>query len=165
MTETQDIGLMHGNDWQGQDVSGWIASEKFDGHRVRWTGEKLVSRSGADLKAPGYFTIHLPSFEVDCELWAGRGKNHNDVKKLLARGAWHELQVVAFDVPGMNEESARLELGGIRGAAAFTVVSSTEHAKNMMHSIVAQGGEGIMLRKPGSDYLPFRCDVLLKLKP
>lgn len=156
---------MHGNDWTGQDVSGWIVSEKLNGHRVRWTGKKLLSRSGIEINAPKWFTANLPDFALDCELWAGRGKDHNDVKKLMAKGDFTALQLVAFDVPGMNESKARLVLNSLVCAVRFSVIDSIDAAKQLMLRIVSEGGEGIMLRKPGSEYLPCRNDNLLKMKP
>ena len=30
--------LMHGKDWEGEDVSGWFLSEKLDGFRCLWMG-------------------------------------------------------------------------------------------------------------------------------
>jgi len=30
--------MMNGTDWTGQDVTGWIVQEKFDGFRAFWTG-------------------------------------------------------------------------------------------------------------------------------
>lgn len=158
------IELMHGNDWQGQDVSGWIASEKFDGHRVRWTGNQLLTRSGELLNCPASFTSHLPDFALDCELWAGRGNKHNDVRRFICADQWENLALVPFDVPGMNESDARIALKHVRGSAQFSIVDSIKSAKDLMRAIVALGGEGIMLRKPGSPYLNFRNDNLLKLK-
>ena len=56
------------------DVSGWWVSEKYDGVRAIWNGERLLSRNGKDLGAPEWFTAGLPkNIRLDGELWMGRG--------------------------------------------------------------------------------------------
>jgi len=47
--------------YERQDVTGWIMSEKLDGVRAIWTGEKLISRNGNEFAAPGWFTAGLPA--------------------------------------------------------------------------------------------------------
>ena len=57
-------------EWEGQDVSGWLMSEKMDGVRAYWDGKKLISRGGVELAAPAWFTEGFPPFAVDGELWS-----------------------------------------------------------------------------------------------
>lgn len=161
--------MMHGNDWQGQDVSGWWCSEKFNGWRAYWTGERLVSRTGRDYDAPVWFTSGLPSYPLDGELWLGRGCNHNDVNRAIAAEEWHRLKLVAFDIPGMIAESAiralqGLNLGSYAIPASFNTVQNATVARAAALAVIHDGGEGVMLRKPGSQYRNTRCDDLLKLK-
>ena len=40
--------LMLLQDWEGQEVSGWLMSEKMDGVRAYWDGKKLISRNGIE---------------------------------------------------------------------------------------------------------------------
>jgi ATP-dependent DNA ligase len=77
---------------------------------------------------------------------------------------------VLFDCPGMVAESAintlrKLALPPHVVVADFSRIQSTAAARAMMQRIVAAGGEGIMLRKPGSLYRNTRTSELLKLKP
>ena len=45
-------------------------SEKFDGIRVFWTGNKLVTRQGREIKTPAFISERLPTeFALDGELW------------------------------------------------------------------------------------------------
>ena len=44
-------------------------SEKYDGIRALWTGSGLYSRKGNKIKCPEFFTLHLPPFALDGELW------------------------------------------------------------------------------------------------
>jgi DNA ligase-1 len=161
-----ELELMHGKDWSGENVAGWFASEKFDGHRIRWTGAELFTRAGNKVDAPAWFVSHLPAMPLDCELWAGRGKTHNDVKRLRNAEAWDSLKLVAFDVPETSVEQAIEILAAIPNSATFRRVESTEAAKRMMRDVVASGGEGVMARRPGSKYQSLvRSDDLLKIKP
>lgn len=162
------IELMHGNDWHGQDVSGWVASEKLNGWRAYWTGAKLLTRSGNALAAPSWFTATLPATPLDCELHLGRGCDHNDTHRAIAANEWQRLILTAFDVPEISlpVEAAiqRLALLPQTATLGFSIVRDIVHARQVMREIVRGGGEGIMLRKPGSPYLNFRNDNLLKLK-
>ena len=60
--------------YNGQGVSGYLVSEKYDGVRAIWDGSKLLSRQGNPIHAPNWFTEPLPKGVVlDGELWAGYG--------------------------------------------------------------------------------------------
>jgi DNA ligase 1 len=162
--------LLHGNNWNGQDVAGWYGSEKFNGWRAYWDGERLVSRQGRDYSAPAWFLAGLPAFPLDGELWIGRGFDHNHVHKATAAGEWHRLKLVVFDVPGLVAEQAMAMLATLKPARCLKVVefhrvAGIGEARAAMVHIVANGGEGVMLRKPGSLYRNTRTEDLLKLKP
>src|ERR1700744_3644593 len=49
----------------------WV-SEKLDGVRGYWDGEKLLTRGGQRINAPPWFTANWPKTALDGELWAGR---------------------------------------------------------------------------------------------
>jgi len=107
---------------------------------------------------------------LDCELWLGIGKTDADVHKAVAKGQWGDLWIVAFDVPGTIAETGIEILRSLTPAgrlivASFWRVESADDAKSYMRQIVAKGGEGVMLRRPGSLYRNTRCDDLLKIKP
>ena len=51
----------------------WV-SEKFDGVRGYWDGERLLTRGGELIQAPQWFTAGWPKLPLDGELWAGRGR-------------------------------------------------------------------------------------------
>jgi len=162
--------LMHGNDWQGQDVSGWWCSEKFAGGRAYWDGERLLNQTGRDYAAPGWFTTDLPWHHMDCQLWLGRGMTTEDVHKAIAAGRWDDLFIVVLDVPGMVVEKAieTIRAAKWKGnviAAEFFRVESAAGARDALRRIVGCGGEGIMLRRPQSLYRNTRTSDLLKLVP
>lgn len=50
------------------DVTGWWMSEKLDGVRAYWDGERFLSRLANHFHAPDWFIEHLPSHPLDGEL-------------------------------------------------------------------------------------------------
>src|SRR3954469_1471170 len=75
-TENQTPALLLANVWNpSMDPTGWWMSEKYDGLRGFWDGEKLWSRKGNAIVAPDLFLAELPKgVALDGELWIGRGK-------------------------------------------------------------------------------------------
>tara|TARA_B100001964_G_C14150696_1_gene561900 strand:- start:1026 stop:1271 length:246 start_codon:yes stop_codon:yes gene_type:complete len=55
-----------------RNINGWWMSEKLDGVRGYWTGNKLISRQGNSFHAPEWFTRNFPSIPLDGELWTER---------------------------------------------------------------------------------------------
>lgn len=167
------LPLMHGCDWTGEDVSGWWLSEKLDGWRVLWTGSEFMTRHSITLDAPNWFKAGMPDTPLDGELWAGPGTNHDDVNVAVRSGDWTRLTFRPFDIPSMGVKCeaamailASLSLPKHVKPVEYQRVESTTQAKKLMRQIVRAGGEGVMLRKPGSGYSPnYRTAKLLKLKP
>ena len=55
------------------DPTGYVMSEKLDGMRAYWCGEKLWTRSGLPIVTPQWFIEGFPSdVELDGELFLGR---------------------------------------------------------------------------------------------
>ena len=164
--------LMHGTDWSRQDVSGWWVSEKFDGWRALWTGSEFLTRQGKALNAPEWFKAGMPKQPLDGELYAGSETNHNDVTSAVRSGDWARLTFRPFDVPspGVTVEAAMAILASLSlpshvQPVQFSRVESTEDAIAEMFAVCVTGGEGVMLRRPGSEYCAERTQDLLKLKP
>jgi DNA ligase-1 len=164
---------MHGRELtRAGNLNGWIASEKLDGWRAVWTGSELQTRQGNHYEAPPWFLAGLPQdTPMDCELVCLGQSTHDSVKSALAAGDWHRLRLAVFDVPevGLPVEAAHSRLTALRlpdhaAVVQFSRVESYGTAIAMMNRIVAQGGEGIMLRKPRSVYTAGRVNHLLKLK-
>ena len=51
------------------DPTGWIMTEKFDGMRLFWTGNKFITRQGNDFKVPEFILSQMPQVPLDGELW------------------------------------------------------------------------------------------------
>lgn len=167
--------LMHGMNWTGQDVAGWWLSEKLDGFRCLWTGEKFLSREGMEFPVPDWFCIGMPKMAIDGELWAGRGGLHHLQSNCLKSGGdWSPVRFCPFDVP---EQSMKIENAIARlnvplpphvQPVSYHRVISTQEAIETMRNLTEAGAEGVMLRKPGSGYNAMhrcRSEKLLKLKP
>lgn len=172
MNESQ---MTLGADWTGQDPTGWWMSEKLDGCRAYWDGERLWTRGGNVIQAPAWFTAGLPSgMHLDGELWAGRGE-FTRARIAAQTGRFDAtMALVVFDCPSAPwtwPERMRVATDALRSAAhasiiEFTVCSSRSDLDRYLTRIISDGGEGVMLRTPGiMGYERGRTANLLKVKP
>ena len=157
-------------DYQGQDIKGWLMSEKLDGWRLMWTGEEYILRGGGILRVPDAWKIGMPGFALDGELFAGRGE-FNRIQRMIAGGC-DGLQFAVFDAP---------EHGGVfRDRLEFVLslplpdhcrrvpharCKGTEHMIEFADNIVSQGGEGVVVRNPRAIYQPGRTTDVLRWVP
>lgn len=161
------------------DPAGWLVSEKYDGVRALWDGQRLRFRSGTTIAAPAWFLARLPTPPLDGELWLGRGRF--DALSGLVRRAepndagWRELHYMLFELPGAPGHFAdrAAELARISTATRWpqlqavpqTTVESRRALDDRLEAVVRAGGEGLMLHRADAPYLTGRSRVLLKLKP
>jgi len=173
------------------DVSGWYASEKLDGVRAYWdaANRQLLTRNGKTIHAPEWWLAALPACDLDGELTMGRGRFQDTVSTVRCNEPderWDEVQYQVFDAP--NHDGAfrdrlaflwrghrssypnipsRNEPAYVWDVVPHYVVSSVDtdlHLRTLLEEIEFAGGEGIMLRDPGSRYERKRSNTLLKLK-
>ncbi|KAH7102511.1 DNA ligase/mRNA capping enzyme [Auriculariales sp. MPI-PUGE-AT-0066] len=159
---------------KGPDPTGWLVSEKLD-------GQIFLSRLGNQFFAPDWFLEALPKdVELDGELFGGRGKFNNTVSVVKTKNSphWKTVQYHVFDVPSHGkkpfEERFKLLEGlfGKNGSHAsdhvvivpHTELESREQMDKMLEEVQKKGGEGLMLRKPKSEYVGTRSSTLLKVK-
>jgi DNA ligase-1 len=159
------------------DLSDWWMSEKLDGVRAYWDGKQFLSRQGNLYHAPAWFIEGLPAVPLDGELWIDRKKFQRTVsivRRQDKNDLWNEVKFLVFDAPaatGAFEE--RLDF--LKDALAqegtqFAQLHAHERCKNLdalraeLSRIEALGGEGLMLRQPGSKYIAGRSSTLLKVK-
>lgn len=156
-----------------------LVSEKYDGVRAVWDGRVLRHRSGREVSAPRSFLAELPDEPVDGELWLGRGRF--EALSAIVRTAspreadWVRLRYLVFEMPAgagsFAERAERLrELVARLGttqliAAPQTRVTDRSELQNRLASVVAAGGEGLMLHLASAPVASGRSDVLMKLKP
>lgn len=169
--------LLLAHSWEPhEDPSGWWMSEKLDGVRAYWDGQRFVSRLGNPYLAPAWFTEALPPIPLDGELWVGRGRFQETVSIVRrAKGGqrWKEVRYLVFDSPAdpapFEERYAGL---GKLFPADFPYANRVDHEACRDHEHLSQelarieglGGEGLMLRQPGSRYETGRSTTLLKVK-
>lgn len=162
---------------KGLVLSDWLMSEKLDGVRAYWDGKRLLSKTGKPFKPPGSFLENFPDFAVEGELWGGRGTFEKTVGIVMQKDAhigWHDLKFALFDVPnapgGFEERLALASRWFAAHPSAFVFivrhqpVISDNFLNEELELIEAAGGEGIILRKSGSPYVPGRSKDVLKLK-
>nr|VFK26655.1 MAG: DNA ligase-1 [Candidatus Kentron sp. MB]VFK74586.1 MAG: DNA ligase-1 [Candidatus Kentron sp. MB] len=161
----------------GMDVSGWYMSEKLDGIRAYWDGEKLLSRQGNPFAAPGWFTEKLPPFELDGELWIARG-HFEETLSITSRDrphpGWRRITYNIFEIPhAPGALDARIErfrrylqqhpIAHV-SIVPQAVCRDTEHLMARLRSVNAEGAEGLVLRNPASSYQTGRDPNALKVK-
>jgi DNA ligase 1 len=167
----------------GVPLTDYLVSEKYDGVRGYWDGQRLLTRGGNVIAAPAWFTAGWPATPMEGELSAGRGQFELAVstvrQSVPVDTAWRALRFMAFDLP-----AAMPTQGGVfeaRLAALQTTVAqlnqpwvqavaqirgTTEAAlQRQLRSTVAAGGEGLMLHRASARYVAQRSDDLRKLKP
>jgi DNA ligase-1 len=161
--------------WDGEmDPTGWLVSTKLDGWRAPWDGSKFISRGGSVITSPGWFTKGLPGEPLDGEIWAGNGGFERVTS--TAGGSreldWNAVVYAVFDAPefpgGFEVRIAhakRILKNAAHGIVIpFWVCKSKAQLLKKLDEVIAAGGEGLMLRKPGSVYERKRSDTLLKVK-
>ncbi len=160
------------------DVQRYWVSEKLDGVRAYWDGQRLLTRSGHVIAAPPWFTKGWPGVPMDGELWGGRGtfdRTSGIVRSQQRRDEdWRSLRYCVFDLPAepgifdrrldvLNGLIGRTNSDWLIAVRQTRVADATELAARL-REIEAQGGEGLMLHRGDSMYVAARSDDLLKLK-
>jgi len=164
------------------DPTGWFISEKLDGVRAYWNGTNFYSRNGLLFDAPEWFKAGLPKdTHLDGELWCGREQFERCVgiikyHKGSTADEWKHLLFLCFDAPIVagsdslpyeaRHEALKAAVTRSKYAAAVGIRKCTGQADldDKLKAVLAHGGEGLMLRRPGSLYERCRSKSLLKVK-
>jgi DNA ligase-1 len=160
-----------------QDLTGWHLSEKLDGVRAYWDGTRFLSRQGNPLYSPPWFTAGLPKIPLDGELWLGRRQFQRTVSIVRRQNggeAWREILFAIFDAPAVDgpfEERMRVVQQAVLPERAShasivdqAICAGLDHLRQRLAQVESLGGEGLMLRQPGSRYESGRSSTLLKVK-
>lgn len=164
--------------WENDtDLTGWWMSEKLDGVRAYWDGTRFLSRQGNPFYAPKWFTEKLPDYPLDGELFGGRKKFQRTVSVVRRQDMsddWKELAFVIFDAPGLDapfeDRLAHIQefVEDVSPPYAewleHEVCRGVTHLREELARVEGLGGEGLMLRQPGSRYEAGRSYTLLKVK-
>ncbi len=159
------------------DLSGWWMSEKLDGVRAYWDGRQFLSRQGNVFHAPDWFVAGLPPTPLDGELWMDRKKFQRTVSIVRRQDKtdlWKEIRYLVFDAPaapgGFEDRLNFVKETLAMPALVFARPHAHERCKDVtclraeLARIESLGGEGLMLRQPGSAYAAGRSTTLLKVK-
>lgn len=160
-----------------QDLKDWWVSEKLDGVRAYWNGKHFLSRQGNEFMAPDWFIKELPKTPLDGELWLDRKafqKTISIVRRQDRSEHWKKVKFVVFDAPAQKStfEDRIGYLQDLFSTANYEYASLLDHQtcnglshlKQELARVEALGGEGLMLREPGSQYAVGRSSTLLKVK-
>ncbi|MCB9648641.1 MAG: DNA ligase [Deltaproteobacteria bacterium] len=170
--------LLLAHRWEPEvDLTGWWMSEKLDGVRAYWDGQRFLSRTGNEYLAPEWFTDGLGAEPLDGELWIGRAafqETVSVVRRYDKSEHWRRVKYVVFDLPASSAPfEARIDALAARfgdGAHPHTTslaherCEGAEHVERRLKEIEGLGGEGLMMRQPGSRYVAGRSPTLLKVK-
>jgi len=163
----------------GVDPKAYWISEKLDGVRALWDGERLRFRSGREIVAPAWFTAPLPRQPLDGELWLGRGRFEalsGIVRRQQAEDeAWREVRYMVFELPNaegdfsarvmrIRELVAETRAPWVQAVPQFRL-ADRKAVQRRLDEIVAAGGEGLMLHRADAPWVAGRSEVLLKLTP
>ena len=162
------------------DPRGWLISEKLDGARAWWDGSRMRFRSGLPIVAPAWFTVALPPYALDGELWLGRGR-FEQLSGIVRRhqpvdAEWRQVRLMVFELPGeggsfahratqIRQRSAQRAPGAPWQAVDQFELPSKQALRAKLQEVVEAGGEGLMLHRADAPYEAGRSTALLKLKP
>jgi DNA ligase 1 len=151
-------------------------SEKLDGVRAYWNGQKLISRHSKEILYPNWFTQELTNIALDGELWLGKG-TLNIMVGIVSSGSenslWKSVKYMIFDLPHSNKPyySRMEELNELKKEFPSHIkvidmkrCNGYEHLMKSLEIITNNGGEGLMLNEPSSLYINGHTDKLLKVK-
>lgn len=172
---TPDLMLLQNYD--KQDVRGWVMSEKLDGVRGYWDGQRLYTRQNQILTPPHYFVRNFPPFAIDGELFSQRDqfeKISSIVRSQKDKG-WETLSLHVFDVPyapgNLFDRLAVLE-NYLKDHPSPHIkiipqipVRNRQHIIDFLHKIERLRGEGVVIRNPEAPYeFGKRSTQILKFK-
>jgi len=162
----------------GIAISDYWVSEKLDGVRAYWEGERFISRQGNEYHAPEWFTKGFPSVPLDGELWMGRGTFEalsGAVRKEIPDDKqWQRIRFMVFDLPaaGKTFDHRLMQLRTLLTKLSSPYIQlvaqeklpSREALMARLDQVISEGGEGLMLHLGRAPYRATRSDDLLKLK-
>lgn len=174
------MGVQLASEWPtGRSPQGYLISEKFDGVRAVWDGQRLRFRSGREITAPDAFLRALPDHPLDGELWLGHGQ-FDRLSGLVRQQhpdelGWRAVRYLVFDAPGQSgpfearSQALRAVIEAVRRPWLLWVeqtrVDSAPVLQTRLEAVVRAGGEGLVLHRADAAWRAGRSNALFKLKP
>src|SRR6185369_6822442 len=142
-----------------------------------WDGKEFISRLGNRYHAPDWFVAGLPDTPLDGELWGGRKRFQRTISVVRRQDRsdhWKEITFVVFDAPALDapfEDRIAFCKKSLEDAKPPHALhhphercNGLDHLRAELRRVEGLGGEGLMLRRPGSRYEVGRSSSLLKVK-
>lgn len=182
--QATELPLMHGMEI-GDELSlptqleHWLISEKYDGVRAYWDGQRLMTRNGYPIKIPEEFTRNWPRQHLEGELWIGYGQ-FSRLAGLIQQHQppeqdWQAVRFMLFDLPqwpGTFVQRSDQLAALVKEASApnLKVIKqhqglNTDRMEALLRGVVDRGGEGLMLHRGQALYQLQRSSDIRKLKP
>lgn len=159
-------------------IEDYLVSEKYDGIRVYWTGHSFLTRAGNIILPPEWWSGNLSNIALDGELWIERGA-FSELNGTLKRSRvgfeqWRRIKFLVFDLP-TNREAFVQRYGLLVSLMEHTSSPNIQHVEQRTYvthyelmerldSVIAAGGEGLMLQHKNAHYNAGRHAGLYKLK-
>lgn len=171
---------MHGTDADLDNLDqyiGWHYQEKYRGVRLYWDGHHAWSRQGHEILLPDDWYESMPTIALDCELYDGIDGERRcaSVARFGLKHVTSSMKIIAFDSPEDPDYPWEMRIhvahSAVKGAdfdrieyAPYGRIKSVDHMVATLKEVKDRGGEGLMLRKPGSFYQAGYSSDLVKLK-
>ncbi|QSZ42343.1 DNA ligase [Sulfurimonas aquatica] len=163
--------LLLSNYEEEQNINGWYMSEKLDGVRAYWDGNKLISRSGKLFATPDFFTKDFPKHNLDGELWSKRGDFEaivSIVNQKSPHPGWDNITYNIFEVPqsdgNLTTRLSKVIQSNYVKLILQIKIQNKEHLKEFLHKIERLGGEGVVIRDGSLPYFTGRGKNASKVK-
>ncbi|WAR12909.1 DNLI-like protein [Mya arenaria] len=144
-------------EYKGSENFGKAENMKTCSHLVKYLGEDF-ERVRCELPEKGK-KAHIPQHVKISVLLAHKYK---DGETNPTNWWMSEKLDGVFDAPHLEKEPFEKRMKAIQDQ--FEKVKGTDHVDKELARIIALGGEGLMIRKPGSKYERTRSTTLLKIK-
>jgi len=163
--------------YSNQNISNWYMSEKLDGIRAFWDGEKLYTKNGNIINTPKTFTKNFPKFHLDGELWTKRDDFENIQNIVLDKNPsskWSEITYNIFEAPNL-EGDFKNRLYKIKLWFSLNhneninlipqyICKNKKDLDKFLEKIITKKGEGIIIKNPNLTYINKRNENILKVK-
>jgi DNA ligase-1 len=167
-----EADMMHGRNWRGEDLTGWLLTEKLRGCRAFWDGAVMWLRSGRTVALPAAWRASLPATPLDGELWDSEGKDEQVASDAARFGRFApSVRFGVFDAPGAEVWPARLARARAAVAGCPVAFAVEEFAFQTLTDLQARlvalrraAGEGFVARHPLNRYAAGRTGTILKVK-
>lgn len=159
------------------NINSWYMSEKLDGIRAFWDGEKLLSKNGNIIHAPLWFIKDFPKFKLDGELYTKR-QNFENIQNIVLdktpSSKWKEITYNIFEVPNAKGDFLqRLEIikkwqkkskNKYIKIIPQTLCKNKKHLNTYLEKLLALKAEGVIIKNPHLNYFSGRSANILKVK-